>query len=98
MEMTDEDKKKMLAFSESQKGTDSAAGGAVQGAMAAGPIGAIAGGALGLAKGMAAQAKQKRELKAQAIARQGEIAQQTGSSQNQALANILEGLRNAFIR
>ena len=79
-------------------GSDSALGGAAQGAMVAGPVGAVAGAALGLAKGMAAQAKQKRELRAQAIAKQGEIAQQTGTSQNAALASILEGLKSAFIR
>lgn len=79
-------------------GSESALGGAAQGALVAGPVGAVAGAALGLAKGMAAQAKQKRELKAQAIAKQGDIAQDTGRSQNQALANILEGLRSAFIR
>jgi len=78
-------------------GSNSAAGGAVQGAIAAGPIGAIAGGALGLVKGIAAQKKKKRELKAQSIREQGANIQSTAKEKNKALQSIMDGLRAAFL-
>jgi hypothetical protein len=74
----------------------SAAEGAVAGS-ALGPMGMIGGAALGLAKGMAAQSRKKRELKAQSIKEQGENIKQTASEKNKALKSIMEGLRAAFL-
>ena len=111
MGQQDEDKmKEILAAKKAQMGTDalsgagaagssdSALGGAAQGAAVGGPVGAVAGAALGLVKGMAKQKAQKRALKAQSIKEQGDIAVQTADKQNQALQNIMNGLRASFIR
>ncbi len=76
------------------------AGSAAEGAMAGsalGPIGIAGGAALGLAKGLAAQAKKKRELKAQSIREQGANIKETAKEKNAALKSIMDGLKAAFL-
>jgi len=77
-------------------GSESALGGALAGA-GAGPIGVAGGAALGLARGIAAQQRKKRELKAQSIREQGANIKETAKEKNAALKSIMDGLKAAFL-
>lgn len=75
----------------------SAMEGAMAGAMTGNPMAAVAGGALGLAKGLAGQAREKRRIESEKHKQIGENIKQTSKQKNKAIDNIMEGLRAAFI-